>query len=57
MTNLASEMAAAWNECRLKATDDLLAAAMAPALFKPEWSERALVEIGRARGEIVRWSA
>ena len=48
-------LAAAWAERRRAARADLVYAQTAPALFKPEWTERAVAEFSHAHAQVGYW--
>lgn len=51
----AENLAAAWSARRNAARRDLMAAQAAPALFKPEWTERAVREFNEAKARVGYW--
>ena len=51
----AENLAHAWQGRAQRAVADLQAAQQAPALFKPEWSDRALAELRRAQQQLNYW--
>lgn len=55
--NLATNMVSAHSEAAKRALMDLRAAAVAPALFKSEWPERAQADYDRALAGMELWSA
>jgi hypothetical protein len=56
MQNLRSNMVEAHAAAGERAIADLKAAETAPALFKPEWTERAQADLDRAREGMRVWS-
>ena len=51
----AENLAHAWQTRGQRATADLDAARRAPALFKPEWTERARAELQTAQRNLTYW--
>jgi hypothetical protein len=54
--NLAENMELAHRDRGLRAVEELRAAQTAPALFKPEWTERAKADLEAAKNGMRMWS-
>lgn len=55
MTELVGNLQAAWLDRMRRGQSDLLAAAMCPGLFKPEWSLQAREQIVVTNDALLYW--